>query len=75
MKEIPMIQHLTFKMRKYSNVTFVHTKQNQKMVLKSTKQRNILTHANAVTELLLTKLTIPIISQNVTAHTVTMILP
>ena len=63
------------RIRKYLNVTFVYTKQNQKMVIESTRQRNILIHANAVTELLLTKLTIPIISQNVTAHIVTMILP
>ena len=54
------------------NVKFVHIKQNQKMVSKSIRQRNIPTHANAVTELLLTKLNIPIISQNVTAHTVIM---
>ena len=70
-----MIQHLTLKMRKYLNVTFAHTKRNQKMVLKSTRQRNILTHANAVTEFLLTKMTIPNIPQNVTAQTVTIILP
>ena len=70
-----MIQHPTLKMRKYLNVTFAHTKRNQKMVLKSTRQRNILTHANAVTEFLLTKMTIPNIPQNVTAQTVTIILP
>ena len=70
-----MIQHLTLKMRKFFNVTSAHTKRNQKIVLKSTRQRNILTHANAVTEFLLTKMTIPNIPQNVTAQTVTIILP
>ena len=45
------------------------------MVSKSIRQGNIPTHATAVTEFLLTKLNIPIISQNVTAHTVIMILP
>ena len=56
-KQKPMIRHLTFKrkhlklinkilvknqrIRKYLNATFVHTKQNQKMASKSTRQRNI----------------------------------
>ena len=44
-------------------------KTNQKVASKSTRQRNILTHADTVTELLLKMLTIQIISQNVTAHT------
>ena len=62
-------------MRKYFNATFVHTKQNQKTVSKFTRQRNILTYADTVTELLLIKLTIQIISQNVTALTDSTILP
>ena len=61
-------------MRKFLNATFVHTNHNQKTVSKSTWQRNIPTHADTVAELLLIKLTIQIMSQNVTAHTDSMIL-